>query len=124
MPLQVCALWIYNCYKFALFISCHMLAGSWKVKNTKELLRITGDSENKNFWIHVPERNLNNISFNFMRSMYRHDGILRGKLFVGESVSLFEKNVIYMLEVKIDESINVIDDDENLLMTLEWVATA
>jgi len=101
-----------------------MLAGNWKVKSTEELLKITGDSENKNFWIHLPERDINNISFNFMRSMYKHDGILRGKLFVGESVSLLEKNVIYMLEVKIDESINVIDDDENLLMTLEWVATA
>jgi hypothetical protein len=100
-----------------------MLAGNWKVKGTDELLRITGDSENKNFWIHVPASELNNISFNFMRSMYKHDGILRGKLFVGESVSLFEKNVIYLLEVKIDESINVIDDDGKIVMTLDWVST-
>jgi hypothetical protein len=100
-----------------------MLAGNWKVKDTDELLKITGDSENKNFWIHVPERDINNISFNFMRSMYKHDGILRGKLFVGESVSLFEKNVIYLLEVKIDESIHVIDDEEKTVMTLEWVST-
>ena len=100
-----------------------MLAGNWKVKDKEDLLKITGDSENKNFWIHVPERDINNISFNFMRSMYRQDGILRGKLFVGESVSLFEKNVIYLLEVKIDESIRVIDDEENIVMTLEWVST-
>jgi hypothetical protein len=48
---------------------------------------------------------------------------LRGKLFVGESVSLFEKNVIYLLEVKIDESINVIDDDGKIVMTLDCVST-
>lgn len=98
-----------------------MFVGDWKVKETGELLRISGDSENRNFWIEAIGGKTKNVSFNFIRSMYKHDGILRGRLFLGEDVSKFEKNVIYNLEVKIDEHIEVFNDEDQLYMSLEWV---
>lgn len=98
-----------------------MLVGDWKVNDSDNVLRISGDSENKNFWIQVLNTNQNNISLNFMRSMYKHDGILRGKMFLGETVFELEKNDVFLLEVVINENIKVLGDNDEVVMNLTWI---